>query len=338
MRIHDPALHAALLLLTITFTVSCSATGPAVDPALGAESVVAEVDGEPITLAELDEEIVSELHDLRAQALEQLIEKRALSRAAEQRGLEVDALIEQETAKLDPVSDEEVAKFFDDNASRIPPGATLADVGPRIRELLEEARGREAVDALLEGLDVAIYLTPPRIPVEAIGPALGPAEAVITIVEWSDYECPYCARAEPVLQELLALYPTQVRWVYRHMPLPFHAQARPAAIAAVCAEEQDRFWDYHERLFSNQSELSSEAFGRLADEVGLDRSAFDTCIAGSDAADRVDRDMRDAERAGATATPSFNVNGIQFSGARSLEAFVEVVEQELERVEQAGGA
>lgn len=322
-----------------TLTFACSAGLPVESVASGSAyestAVVAEIDGEPITLEELDRAIASELYDLRSEGLEQLIEERALTSEADRRGVEVAALVAEETAKLEPVTDEEIARFYAQNESRIPAGRTLETIAPQIRDVLEEARAREAVGLLLERVEVAVFLTPPRIDVEALGPALGPADAPVTIVAWSDYQCPYCARAEPVLRELLALYPTQVRLVFRHMPLSFHSQARPAAIAAVCAEEQGRFWDYHDGLFAQPGKLSPDAFGSLADEVGLDRSAFDSCTVSAAASARVERDIRDAEASGATGTPAFNVNGIQFSGARPLEAFIELVEQELALADRA---
>lgn len=334
MNIRSFCLAAAVL--PSVWMAACTAVG--VDRSAGTPAeVVALVEGEPITLAELDLAIASKLHDLRAKALEALIEERVLEREAQQRGTSVEELVAAIAAEAPPVTDEAVVAFFEQNKARIPPGATLGAIGPQIRELLEEARSKEAIESLVDGADVVIHLAPPRIEVAAIGPALGPADAAVTIIEFSDYQCPYCARAEAVLQEVRKLYPEDVRLVYRHLPLAFHAQARPASIAAVCADEQDRFWDYHAEIFANQRTLDAEVLARIADDLGLDRPAFDACLVGAVAAERVDLDLRDAAAVGATGTPTFNVNGIQWSGTRSLEAMVELIEQELARSRVAGG-
>jgi len=327
-------LKGALLLGALAF--ACKATGPgasSTDP----DFVVAELDGEAVTLAELDRTIAAELYEARAEGLDALIERRALAREAARRDTDVDSVLDQITSELDPITDATVEAFFVQHEERMPPGATLETLGPRIRQLLEAERKRDALDVLIDDLDVAVHLSPPRVEVAAIGPARGPADARVTIVSWSDYQCPYCKSAEPVLEQLLALYPKDVRVVHRHLPLEFHAQARPAAIAAVCADEQGRFWDYHAELFAHQSELSSDSFDQFADALSLDRAAFDACLGSAAAAERVDRDVRDATAAGATGTPSFNLNGIQWSGGRRLEAFVELVEQELADGERRGG-
>lgn len=295
------------------------------------DEIVAEVDGEPVTLAELDAAIAPELYDIRAKALETLVERLVLEREAGRRGISLEDLVVEASHGAVPVTEAEVAEFFAANSERLPPEARLEDLTQEIRGLLEEVRAGEAVEALVAGADVKIHLAAPRVAVEAIGPALGPANAAVTIVEWSDYECPFCARSDLVLRELLALYPDDVRLVVRHLPLESHANARPAAISAACADEQGRFFDYHAELFAQVGALDSASFGRIADSLGLDRKAFDACVASDVAAARIGLDVRDAEAAGATGTPAFNVNGIQWSGARSLEAFVELVEEELSR-------
>ncbi len=137
----------------------------------------------------------------------------------------------------------------------------------------------------------------------------GAADAPVTIVEYSDFECPYCGRFHPSLQRLMDEYDGRVNWVYRHFPLSFHPQARPAALASECAAEQGKFWEFADGLFENQTRLGSALFGELADDLGLNRSKFDDCLSSQKYADRVDTDLQEGQAAGVTGTPGSFIVG-----------------------------
>jgi protein-disulfide isomerase len=297
-----------------------------------ASPVVAEVNGRKITLSELDERIASQLYEVRSEALDELVQEIVLETEAEKRGLTPAELVSQETAARGAVTDADVEAFFEENKARMRPDETLEKAGPQIRRYLVQQRSAKAQSALRKSADVALKLEAPRVQVSSTGPSLGPDDAPITIVEFSDYQCPFCSRAEPLIQQVLAKYPDSVRLVYRHFPLDsIHPNARPASIAAVCAEEQNQFWAFHEKVFANQRALGAENLIRFAEELELDLEAFNLCRAGDAAAARVAADVAAGEAAGTTGTPAFYVNGIKLSGARPLEAFVEVIERELDR-------
>jgi protein-disulfide isomerase len=154
------------------------------------------------------------------------------------------------------------------------------------------------------------------------------------IVEFSDYQCPFCRRAEPTLNELLERYPTEVRWEYRHYPLPNHPLAKPAAEAAVCAEAQGQFWEFHEKLFSQERSLDASGLRAYAEDIGLDMARFETCQDAPDTRERVAADQRAGKRAGAAGTPAFFVNGVFLTGARPLEDFEKLIRAELARASQ----
>jgi protein-disulfide isomerase len=321
------ALSAALL------ASACSSNGVGAP----ASPIVAEVNGRSVTLEELDAKIAPELYDARSEALDGLIAELVIETEAERRGISRDELVNQQIQSLGEVSDDEVAKFFEENRARMRPEETLENIAPEIRRFLERGRQAEALQALRAAASVSVSLEPPRIQVAATGPSLGNDDALVTIVEFSDYQCPFCSRAEPTVKQVLAKYPDSVRLVYRHFPLDsIHPQARPAAIAAVCADEQGKFWEYHDRVFANQRDLSSQTLAGFADDLGLDRAAFDVCIDSDEAARTVADDLEAGRAAGTTGTPAFYVNGIKLSGARPLEDFVELIEAELERA--GGGA
>ena len=217
------------------------------------------------------------------------------------------------------------------------PEDTLEQMGPQIRQFLTSQRRGEAMASLRKTAVVDVRLDPPRASVAATGPSRGPADAPVTIVEFSDYQCPFCSRAEPTVQEVLRRYPTEVRLVYRHFPLDsIHPRARPASEAAACADQQNQFWSYHEKLFANQRSLGDADLLRYAEEIGLDTEAFESCRQSNEVKQIVSKDQRAGAAAGATGTPAFYINGIHLSGARPIDDFVDVIESELERGGEGG--
>jgi protein-disulfide isomerase len=162
-------------------------------------------------------------------------------------------------------------------------------------------------------------------------PALGPQNAAITIVEFSDYECPYCRRwHSEVYPNLRDAYAEQVRFVYRDFPLSsIHPNAFPAAEAANCANEQGAFWDFHEMLFSMELGLGSEAYQAYASRLGLDASAFSECLESGRFGGEVQADYDFAAELGVRSTPTFFINGIAVVGAQPFEVFQQVIDKEL---------
>ena len=163
-------------------------------------------------------------------------------------------------------------------------------------------------------------------------PVRGPANAPVTIVEFSDFECPFCKRAHPTLTQLLKDYPGKVKLVYRDFPLEsIHPQARRSAEAARCAEDQGKFWDYYDVLFSESPKLSPDDLKRYAAQVGMDVKKFDECVAAGVHKATVQRDLDEGTRLGVNGTPAFFINGRSLSGALPLEAFARIVDEELSR-------
>jgi protein-disulfide isomerase len=345
--------HRASTLVTALcvalFLTACQGT-PGRDATEGdGDAPVAELGGGTVTMAELDAFIKdmlferetsggesSKLYNLRSRALSDLIDARLIEEEAERRGLSRDDLGEIITQQAEAVGDEEVSEFYEKNKARLG-DASLEQVAPRIREALERQRGvvqlQEFVASLRERAGVTILLEPARVEVVADGPSKGPAGARVTIVEFSDFQCPFCSRALPVLDEVLERYPDDVRLVYRHMPLDrIHAHARPAAEASVCAQDQGKFWPFHDLLFANPKTLGPADLERYASEVGLDLDSFRACVAERKFREKVEADTEAARSIGVTGTPAFVVNGIVLTGARPLPEFVRVIDAELERL------
>ena len=334
----------ALGITTVLGLVGCSG-GPGRGPAASAPDagqIAAEVAGEKITIGELDAQAKERLfmretrngepsavYELREEAMQAWIEDRALANEAKKRGLEVDALVAEEVAKRGPVTDAEVSAFYEANKSRVQ-GHTLEQLKDDIRRHLEGLREREVRDALVKQTDVAIHLEPPRVQVSSSGPAVGPDDAPVTLIEFSDFQCPFCARAHPLIQALRERYPTQLRVVYKHLPLEaIHPRSRAAAEAAVCAEQQGKFWEYHDRLFATPGALSDEDLKGYASAVGLDMAAFDTCLQDPKRSERIEADMAEARAAGVTGTPAFVLNGRLLKGLQPPDVLIARIDKEL---------
>lgn len=308
--------------------------------------VVGKVDGEAVTKDELIEAAGAQLMQLRqqeyqilSQAFARLVDERLLEAAAEKAGLTLDEYVEQKIeAKISAPTEEEMKAFYEQYKNdRSLAGRSYDEVKPQIEQYLRAQAGRTVYESLINELRAAAEIEDelpiPRADVaEADNPVLhGPAEAPVTIVAFSDYQCPYCARAEATIEQIGDKYGEKVRIVFRDYPLPSHSLAQKAHEAAGCAHEQGKFKAMHDKLFENQRALQVENLHRYASEVGLDVEQFKACLESDKRADEVQADFQAGSRAGVSGTPAFFVNGRFVNGAVPLEDFVEIIDEELSR-------
>jgi protein-disulfide isomerase len=170
-----------------------------------------------------------------------------------------------------------------------------------------------------------------KVDVPDTSPSFGPKHAKVTIVEWSDFECPFCGRVVPTLAKIKETYGKDVRVVFRHQPLPFHPNAKPAAEASMAAHEQGKFWEMHDKLFSNQSALDRATFEKYAQELGLDMGKFKAALDSNKYDEYIVQDSTQGAQLGATGTPTFFINGRQIVGAKPPEVFRRVIDEELKK-------
>jgi len=190
---------------------------------------------------------------------------------------------------------------------------------------------KSAISEIISKSKIETFLSepvPPSSIISANGPSRGPLNAPVTIVEFSDFQCPYCKQAAVSLKPLIQSYGSDVRLVFKQMPLSIHADAFKAAQASVCAGDQGKFWEYHDILF-NASELSEQALRRYASDLGLRPSEFNTCLNSEVSATVVRKDMQEAMLAGVQGTPTYFVNGRIVKGMKSLEDFKSIIDQAL---------
>jgi protein-disulfide isomerase len=287
-------------------------------------------------LAKLQEEIFT----LRQKALDAMIEQRLLEEEAARRQVAVPVLVETEiTSKVKPVTAEDVASFYQENKGRLQ--GELTTYQDQIRTYLTTQRLQSQRQNYLKSLraaaKVTVYLTPPpiyRSAVATVGaPVRGAAMAPVTIVEFSDFHCPYCRSVQPVLTQVLQKYGDKVKLVFRDYPIDvLHPQARAVAEAARCATEQGKFWEFHDLVFKGSPDATGAVLDGYAKDLGLDTATFTSCRTARKYKAAVTSSNDEGAELGITGTPTFFVNGRMLVGALPLESFSKIIDEELAAV------
>jgi len=316
------------------------------------DAVVAEVEGEIVTVADLDEawhqndpsgrlQVLQQLYETRRRALDVVIGDRLIEREAESRQLTRDQLLDMELpSRIPPVTDEDISLIYERNKDRFD-GRSEEEMRPDLRAMIEAQMPLQALHAYMNELragadDIVVLLDPPRQDVQVLpdDAVSGPANALIEIVEFSDFDCPYCQQATDTLSKLRELFGDQIRLVYKDFPLPSHPNAFKAAEAGRCAKDQGKFWELHDKMFASQGALEPDSLKLYAAELGLDAAAFSLCLDEGRYADRVQRDMAIGADHGVSSTPTLFVNGRLVAGAMPLGFFEELVREELAIINQ----
>jgi protein-disulfide isomerase len=330
--------------LLITVALALLATLPVT---AAPDSAVALVAGKPIREKELDErtaprlrELNTKIFEVREQALNEMIDEQLTHQEAGRLELSVQQLLNNKVdSHIEKPTSADIERYYASIKDRINLPLN-EDVRSKILDFLTNSRRRIVYDSYLRGLRsraaVVVLLSPPRT-VVSLDPmrVRGPVGAPITIVEFSDFECPYCRGAEDTLRQLLSRYPIQIRLAYRDLPLKFHPHAEPAALASHCALAQGKYWQYHDLLFENQEHLDGTALSDYAVRLGMNPKQFDECMTQKTYATEVQRDLDDGQMLGITGTPAFFINGVAINGAISLEEFSRVIDRELDRTKSA---
>ena len=310
--------------------------------AAGSGEVLAVVNGKPITDAEvrqsaadqfkaLEREYQTQTRTLLESSLDQAIQERLLETEAAARGVAKEAVL----AELKPaaVTDAEVDAFYEQNKAQIP--RPKEQVAAQIKSYLEQQGGQKAQQdfygKLKDKYKVEYKMEPIRVEVAATGPTRGPANAPVTIVEFSDFQCPFCSRLIPTMKQVEEKYGDKVRVVFRQFPLSFHQNAQKAAEASLCASDQGKFWEMHDAMFANQNSLEVAQLKAKAAELGLKAEEFNSCVDSGKHAAAIQADMKDGSAAGVSGTPAIFINGRFINGAVPFEQIATVIDDELRR-------
>lgn len=338
-------LQIALLMLLSSLLMPCS---------MGEDKseVMAELHGEKILLSDVEEKAAKGLEQLETEkirfevqqiqkryrvmqnALNSLVAEKVLDLEANAKGISRTDLITQEVdEKLEEPSDEEVEAYYEKNKKRFEGDKETAL--PHVRKIvsrnnLVNARSKY-IESLKESYGLEIYMPPLRMEVESEDrPFMGPSDAPVTIVEFSDFECPYCSRMAKTIKKVASDYSESVKLVFRQFPLTrIHSNAQKAAEAALCAADQGKFWEMHDLMFEDQKKLKVEDLKEKAVSLGLRKEEFDQCLDSSKHAEVVSSDLYDGVRAGVSGTPTMFVNGRPLSGQVPYERLTQIIEEEL---------
>lgn len=305
------------------------------------QSVLATVEGRNITEADIANSIAAQMAQINNQiyttkkrAIDALIADQLLDQEAKKRGLSREQLLQQEVnAKVAPASDAEIEQFYNANKARLG-GKSLEEMKAPIAQQLQNSKLQQQqqtfVRSLRKAAAVKVLLKPPLVTVALDGaPVRGNANAPVTVVEFSDFQCPYCARAEGEIGKVREAYKDQVKIVYKDFPLPIHPNAPKAAEASRCAGEQEKYWEYHDVLFANNNALEVPNLKKFAADLKLDTAKFDACLDSGKYAPEIAKDVAEGTRVGVSGTPAFFINGRLVSGAQPFTAFQEVIEDAL---------
>ncbi len=346
--LHALAISAAVFVACKTGGGSSAGKGVSIDPS----TKVAEVDGKPITYGDVqnDKDVgpkvkqaevkaLTELYDQRKGAIDEMISRRLLEEQAKAQGKTLDQWFQTDYMNSVPEpSDDEAKAFYEEHKAQIPAGQSFEDLKGRIKQAVKQQKLRDNMGKMLEDLkkkhNVQIALQPPELPrvqVEAKGPSRGPSNAPVTIVEFSDFQCPYCGREYPVIERLMKEYDGKVRLVFRHYPLEFHENAEKAAEAGACAQDQGKFWELHDKMFTNQAKLAVDDLKGYAKAIGLDSAKFDKCLDSGEKKAVVEEDQKAGTAAGVNGTPAFFINGVFVNGAQPYEEIKQTVDRELNK-------
>jgi len=333
---------AVILVLALppclVVAVGMSDRSAGLEKSLSKERIVGTIGGRSYTLGQVDEAIrrnLQHLEEERYAERKKFLETELLGHEAKSRGLTTKALLHEEVMEKIAIDREEIREFIVQNRSRLPKQLT-----PEFIKKIERSLKNEKIPSVRityierlkekHGIRFSLPL-PDRLTIDLPPggdyPESGPVNAPVTIVEYSDFECPYCSKTHKTLKEVTRRYPEKIRLIFRHFPLRQHPNAKKAAEMAYCAQKQGRFWDFADIVFKNQKELSGNNLYLHAEQAGVDMDDFRECLNSGIAKKAVDRDTNDGKRWGLESTPSLFINGRYFSGLP--DNIDEIIKEEL---------
>lgn len=316
-------------------------------------NILATVNNEPITSDQVERLLTSRLHKiekqvykLKKETVDYLINISLLEQDAAQKGMTLESLKSSIRAKVPEPSKRIVEAYFKQKAYKrwINDKGTDAEIKHRIKTYVHQQQMNQRVLSyallLKREADISIFIPEPPLPFTDIqlsgSPTIGPENATVTIIEFSDYLCPSCRKGHKTVNRVKEKYKGKIRWVFKDFPLNIHPGARKLAIAAVCADEQGKFWSYQDLLFSSKKIPEPSDVIGFANELNLDPDKFNKCLNNVDNDEQLDEQIRQATLAGISSTPTLIINGRLRIGIPSFEKLCEIIDQVLKESDQDG--
>ncbi|OIQ17177.1 MAG: hypothetical protein BM556_13270 [Bacteriovorax sp. MedPE-SWde] len=306
------------------------------------KEAVAKVNGTILTEGDVFKGIESEIYEaekkvfeLKMAKLKSILLQRYIDAHPSKKALTNDQFLEKFIATKVKVSEKDIMAFAKER--KIP--QLNDELKKRIKMFLADSKKREAIESWLgeqmAKSPVEVYMPKPKRPVFNVkvgdAPFYGAADAKVTVVEFSDFQCPYCSKAAEIVGQIKKKYGKKVKVVFKNFPLPFHTDAFKAAEAALCANDQGqkKFWKMHDIMFAEQDKLKVDGLKAKAKTIGLDMKKFETCLSSSKHAAKVKETMEEGKNTGVKSTPTFFVNGQMINGAQPLSVFSEIIDEAL---------
>jgi protein-disulfide isomerase len=340
-------LSGLMLVLSLGLIYACNKanSGPSFKyfPAAG-DGVAAKAGSISITDKELLNGIEADLYEAEMKAFEikqnklkSILLEKYMTTDPDKKNLSNDEFLDKHIAKGIKVSDKDIDAFIKER--KIPQEQINPDIREKIKQFIEMEKKKQAVDNWLGnkiGKDgVQVFFQKPRRPTYDVkvgdAPTWGNKDAKVTIVEYSDFQCPFCAKGAELLSELKKKYNGKIQVAFKNFPLPFHNQAKDAAMAGLCANEQgnEKFWKMHDAMFGDQSKLDPAALKETAKKLGFDSAAFNKCLDEKKFAANVEQTYQEGQTIGVKSTPTFFVNGQIVMGAQEISVFSEIIDEAL---------
>ncbi|MBF0106366.1 MAG: thioredoxin domain-containing protein [Deltaproteobacteria bacterium] len=323
-------------LLTLVF-LSCLL----ICPALSKAKVLATLNGQEITEEEVDKvatprmtKILSQMFDIKREVIDQMIEERLLTADAQKQGLTIDSLRSKILSDAKAVTEDEARSIYQLQKERYQ-GKEFDEIKLQLMAQLSEQKKQMAmgdyIDNLKKQAQIKINLERPRakVSVDDDPSQGGPTTAPVTLIEFTEYQCPFCKRARATIKQILDTYGDKVHYVIRDFPLSFHNQAKDAANAAQCAGDQGKYWEFSDELWKIQGQQTTEALTKIATDIGLNLEKFNSCVSSQKYYAEIDKDQDDGVVAGVTGTPAYFINGLFLSGAQPFNNFKSLIDEEL---------
>lgn len=308
------------------------------------QDVVAKINGEPILEKDFITGIEGDIYEaemkvyeIKFARLQSMIMEKLINSDPNKKDLTNDQFVDQYIAKGIKITDADIEKFIKER--QIPKEQVNGEIRQRIVDYLTMEAKKKAMDKWIADKTkknpVEIYIKKPSLPVFDVkvgeAPFKGGADAKVTIIEFSDFQCPFCSKGAQILTDIEKKYGNKVKIAFKNYPLPFHSQAKGAAVAALCANEQGskNFWKMHDAMFADQTKLDLDNLKATAKKIGLKDVDFNKCLDENRHMARVEADMAEGQAVGIKSTPTFFVNGKLVTGAQPLEVFSEIIDEEL---------
>lgn len=309
------------------------------------ENAAAKINGEVVTYDKLLNGVESELYEaqmkvyeLKMNALRGLVLKTYMEADPAYTG-DNEKFLNEVIAKNIKVSDKEIMKFAEER--KIPKANLNDELKSRIEDFLKKEKTQGAIDQWLamktKESPVEVYIDEPNRPVKNVevgdAPFMGGADAKVTIVEFSDFQCPFCKKGADLMNDLKKAYGNKIKVAFKNFPLPFHNHAKKAAEAAMCAESMKKgsFWKMHDKMFADQTGLAMDGLVAKAKSIGLSEEEFKSCLTSGKFSAAVQKDIAQGKSVGVKSTPTFFVNGQLVNGAQPMEVFKKIIDEELKK-------